>query len=94
MNDFLQALRTQRTERQRVVMTRRNYDEAFNTRMPEPVDEAGLQKLQQAVEVLSSGLGVLTENQRYLIDAQERIADSLERQASAIERILSHLNIG
>ncbi len=39
MNDFLQALRTNRSERQRSVMTRKNYDATYNSRIPEPVDE-------------------------------------------------------
>ncbi len=93
MNDFLQALRTNRPERQRSAMTRRNYDATYNSHIQPPVDEATASRLQNAVEALNSGLGVFAENQKYLIDARERIADSLERQAIAIERILNHLNI-
>ena len=93
MNDFLQALRTNRSERQRTVMTRRSYDATYNPQIPAPVDENTAARIQTAVESLNHCLGVLSENQKYLIDAQERIADSLERQALAIERILNHLNI-
>lgn len=93
MNDFLQALRTHRSERQRTVMTRRNYDEAHSSRIPDQIDEITTERIQGAVEGLNVHLGAFTENQKYLIDAQERMADSLERQAIAIERILNHLNI-
>lgn len=93
MNDFLQALRTNRSERQRTVMTRRNYDAAHTPQLPAPVDEATVTRLQSAVEGLNANFGILAENQKYLIDSQERIADSMERQAVAIERILNHLNI-
>lgn len=94
MNDFLQALRTHRPERQRTVMTRRSYDATFNSHVPAPVDEITASRLQMAVQALNDHLGVFTENQKYLIDAQERMADGLERQAIAIERILNHLDIG
>ena len=93
MNDFLQALRTNRSERQRTVMTRRNYDATYNPQIPTPVDENTASRLQSAVEGMNACLETLTENQRYLVNAQKRIADSLERQAIAIERILNHLNI-
>jgi len=93
MNDFLQALRTNRPERQRTVMTRKNYDETYNSQIPAPVDETAVSRIQGAVEDLNDRLGGFVENRKYLIDAQERIADSLERQSIAVERILAHLNI-
>ncbi len=94
MNDFLQALRTHRSERPRTVMTRKSYDATYNPQIQAPVDEITAVRLQGVIESLSTNLGILSENQKYLIDAQERIADSLERQAIAVERILNHLNIG
>ena len=93
MNDFLQALRTNRSERQRTVMTRKSYDATYNSRTPGSADEITVSRIQIAVESLNANFGILAENQKYLIDAQERVADSLERQAMALERILSHLNI-
>ena len=93
MNDFLQALRTHRSERQRPAMTRRNYDATYNNKVSAPVDESTASRLQNSVESLNAHMGAFAENRKYLIDAQERIADSLERQAIAIERILNHLNI-
>ena len=93
MNDFLQALRTNRPERQRTVMTRKNYDETYNSQIPAPVDETAVSRIQGAVEDLNDRLEGFVENRKYLIDAQERIADSLERQSIAVERILAHLNI-
>lgn len=93
MNDFLQALRTNRPERQRSPMTRRSYDATYNMQVPASADEITASRLQDAVEGMNTCMGILAENQKYLIDAQERIADSLERQAIAIERILGHLNI-
>lgn len=93
MNDFLQALRTHRPERQRTVMTRKNYDATYNPQIPAPVDEIAVSRLQNAIESLNANLGILGDNQKYLIDAQERVADSIERQVIAIERILNHLNI-
>ena len=93
MNDFLQALRTNRPERQRSAMTRKNYDETYNTRIPEPVDEPSASRFKSAVEDLNGRLGGYAGNRKYFIDAQERIADSLERQVIAFERILARLNI-
>lgn len=93
MNDFLQTLRTHRSERQRPVMTRRNYDATYSSRVPDQIDEITAERLRGAVEGLNIRLGAFTESQKYLIDARERMADSLERQAIAIERLLNHLNI-
>jgi len=93
MNEFLQAIRTNRQERQRSAMTRKNYDAVYNTRIPEPVDEPSASRFQSAVEDLNGRLGGYAGNGKYFIDARERIADSLERQVIALERILSRLNI-
>jgi len=93
MNDFLQALRTNRPESRRSAMTRKNYDATYNTRIPEPVDETSASRFQSAIEDLNGRLGGYAGNREYFIDAQERIADSLERQAIAFERILARLNI-
>lgn len=93
MNDFLHPLRTKRPERQRLAMTRKNYDATYPGRLPAPVDETAASRLQGAVEDLNHRLGGFAENRKYLTDAQERIADSLERQVIAVEQILARLNI-
>jgi hypothetical protein len=93
MNDFLQTLRTKRSEKQRPAMTRKNYDATYSSRMPGSVDETAASRLQGAVEDLNGRLGDFAGNRKYLTDAQERIADSLERQVIAVEQILARLNI-
>lgn len=93
MNDFLQTLRTKRSEKQRPAMTRKNYDATYSSRMPAPEDETAVSRLQGAVEELNRRLGEFAGNRQYLTDAQERIADGLERQVIAVEQILARLNI-
>jgi hypothetical protein len=96
MNDFLQTLRSNQSEKQRTPMTRRSYDEAFYNASPryqyanrtaapfQPPNQ--LQEPEEESSRLLNALENLNGHMAALAQSQKHLIDAQEKNAEMIER--------
>ena len=96
MNDFLQTLRSNQTEKQRTPMTRRTYDEAFYNAVPRyqtvnptaaPYQPSGRHPVQEGeLVLLQQALNALNNHMAACDRNQKKLIDAQEKTADLLER--------